>query len=217
MPVKALRGISGLYNDGILDDKLISTFTLIANGGAVWTAFHEIAQLNIAKELNKRGYDSILEYEITSKTQKNRWGRAKKYEADIVSGDMVWEVKPIGTDGTAQLNKYMTDGDLMEGFTMKPITDIDVIKDIKMMITFDKPGLANYSFYKYDKFGDRVTVTSTAVKSLYKKRQFAASVVVGGIILGTLAEDVFTGGAGIADDIPSLAGALGSASYILGH
>jgi hypothetical protein len=48
-----------------------------------------------------------LENQISSKTQKTWWGRAKTYEADILLEYMVWEVKPFGTDGSTQLALYM--------------------------------------------------------------------------------------------------------------
>ena len=46
------------------------------------------------------------------------------------------------------------------------------------------------------------------IKRLYEKNASDACAV---------AEDILTGGTGLLDDIPSLAGALTSASYILAH
>lgn len=60
-----------------------------------------------------------------------------------------------------------------------------------------------------------VTMSSAVAKKDYDKRAALALAAVGGIGLVTIAEDVLTAGAGIADDIPSLIGALGSAAEIL--
>ena len=151
MPVYASRGVSGLYNSRTFDASSTSTFALVANGFGIYTAFHEIAQLNIAKRLNELGYSSTLEYSITSKTEKAWWGGNKKYEADIVSGNMVWEVKPLGTDGTAQLQKYMTDGNLTAGFTIDPYgqakgSDLQMIGSIPgmgQMLTASREYMSN--------------------------------------------------------------------------
>ena len=217
MPVYALRGASVLYNSGVLNASLTSTFALVANGLGAYTAFHEIAQLNVAKALYEMGYGSVLEYRITSKTEKNKFGKCKQYEADIVSGNMVWEIKPSGTDGTAQLKKYMTDGDLIAGFVMDPIMNIPVLGDIKMGIVFDKPGVASYYFYKLNEKEEEVIVPATEVVKEYNKRAVTAIAVAGVIIAATLAEDALTAGAGTADDIPSLIGALSAAGAILAH
>ena len=84
-----------------------------------------------------------------------------------------------GTDGSAQLAKYMKDGNLRAGFTMSPIEDIAVIGNYNMRIVFDNNGLASYSFYKYNDDGKRVGVTSSEVKKAYTKRAVLAMLAAG--------------------------------------
>jgi hypothetical protein len=76
MAVPLLRIISNWYNKSQINKKQASTLALISNGFGIYTAFHEIAQLNIAKRLHSRGLKSILEYRIPN----------TKLEVDVVSG-----------------------------------------------------------------------------------------------------------------------------------
>lgn len=56
MSVRLLQFACWIYGNGMAGAGEISAYALIANGGSVYTAFHEIAQLNVAKQLYARGY-----------------------------------------------------------------------------------------------------------------------------------------------------------------
>jgi len=167
MGVENLRRLSGLYNAGTLSASSISAAVISANGKGIWTALHEIAQVNIAKKLNSMGLAPTLEQEITSKTKKNWLGRFKRYEADVVveQTNEVWEVKPIlGKDPKKQLELYKSEGGYVEGRKLDTIRGIPVIGSINMKIQFPENGAAIYSFYREDKDGNEVYVPSTDVK-----------------------------------------------------
>ncbi len=217
MPVYALQGISGAYNANKLSAEYVSIFTLSANGKGVYTALHEIAQLNIAKALSESGQVSILEYSITSKTEKNKNGKLKKYEADVVSGQYVWEVKPIGTTGAAQAQKYCDDGNLRKGKTMKEITDIPIFGDYKMGIRFNQPGEAHYYLYKVSDKGMKVILSPVEIKNEYDEKLLILGAAGTTVAVGTCLEDIFTGGFGTADDLPCLVAYLKMAQEILAN
>ena len=198
MPVKFLNVFSGAYNLGMIDASSASSAVIVLNGGNVYNGFHEIAQLNVAKKLYSMGYAPILEYRV-----------AGVGEADIVAGAFVWEVKPIGTTTIDQPGKYTSENGLTTGFDIDEITGIPIISDIKMRITSSGGGVLHYSFYN-----DRGDVRSSEVKSIISGRLFWAALVFGIILGGTLLEDVLSGGAGVADDIPSL-GAAGSVAALI--
>ena len=200
MPVKFLNVFSGAYNLGMIDASSASSAVIVLNGGNVYNGFHEIAQLNVAKKLYSMGYAPILEYRV-----------AGVGEADIVAGAFVWEVKPIGTTTIDQPGKYTSENGLTTGFDIDEITGIPIISDIKMRITSSGGGVLHYSFYN-----DRGDVRSSEVKSIISGRLFWAALVFGIILGGTLLEDVLSGGAGVADDIPSLGAAGSVAALILG-
>ncbi len=214
MSVTNLNAMSYLYITDILDTQNVSTGALLLNGLNPYTAFHEIAQMNIAKKLSEMGYATILEYPIYSKTEKTWWGGSKKYEADIVAGadiaSMVWEVKPVGTSGLTQLNKYVENSNLMPGFIMDPILNIPVIGDYKMGINFTGEGLANYFFYKND---PDERVESVEVAKAFRRKQAGATLAAAGILGLGVADDIT--GIGVADDPAALALALSAASAIL--
>ena len=69
----------------------------------------------------------------------------------------------------------------------------------------------HYSFYN-----DRRDVRSSEVRSNVKGRLFWAALAFITVMGGTILEDVLSGGAGIADDIPSLGAAGSLAALILG-
>lgn len=172
MSVENLNAYSFIYNTA-RDTDSINQYVIEDNGLNIWTALHEIAQLNVARELYlEYGAEATLEYEIISKTEKNIFGKCKKYEADVVYGHAVWEVKPKGTSAKAQLKKYTDNSDLKPGIKLNTVKDILIVdsfkndKRIYMKVEFPAPGEAKYSFYrKKDKDGqeEEVTVKSTEV------------------------------------------------------
>ena len=200
MPVTVLNAISGAYNLGLIDDSSVSAAVIVLNGGNVYNAFHEIAQLNVAKKLYSMGYVPVLEYGIPGVG-----------EADIVAGTFVWEVKPISTTAVDQPGKYMAKGGLVAGFDIDEITGIPIVDDIKMRVASSGGGVLHYSFYN-----DRRDVRSSEVRSNVKGRLFWAALAFITVMGGTILEDVLSGGAGIADDIPSLGAAGSLAALILG-
>jgi RHS repeat-associated protein len=207
-PVSTLNAIYNFYASGAMSQTCVSTETFIANLGNIWTAFHEIAQVNAAKALSDAGVVGIsLEHKV-----------GNRCEADIVgNNNQVWEVKLAGTSSNAQLTKYCSMGGLERGDNMAidPITNIPIIGDIKMRVNFGQPGEINYSFYRTGGNGEPVTVTSTEVYKQVKWRALAASAVLVSVAAATVIEDIYTGGAGIGDDIPSLMGGLKIASAFL--
>ena len=205
MSVPFLRMLSKIYNKNIISSAVASLSSLALNGGGIYTAFHEIAQLNIAKELYKRGYNVTLEY-----------GLGKKGEADIVaqanwySKKYVWEVKPLGTSASAQISKYTNGTGLKKGFSLGNINNIRIFGNIKMNITFDGNGGAYYAFYLG---GQRIT--NAQFYRAIKYSIYAACAVAATIIVATLVEDIATLGLGLWNDALSFAGAAASMGPIL--
>ncbi len=131
-------------------------------------------------------------------------------EADIVAGAYIWEVKPIGARAGDQPDKYILATGYDAGFDIQTITDIPIIKKVRMKIESSGEGVLRYSFYE----GNESRV-STDVKKMVSRVLFwvaAAAVIMG----ATLVEDALTGGAGLADDVASLGLAGAAAGAILG-
>ena len=86
------------------------------------------------------------------------------------------------------------------------------------MARFSKtyPGVANYYFYYYNE-GKRQEATSPQVAESFKKALVWASIAAGTIVVATLAEDIMTWGAGIADDVASLVAAAALGRAILAY
>jgi hypothetical protein len=111
----------------------------------LFVPFHEIAQINVAKKLYQN-YGKHPELEKRLKKPNNKKGY---FEADIVLGNKVWEVKPLfGQDPKAQLELYKEAGNLTEGEMLPSLSDITVFDDIKMEITFPEIGEARYQLYQ---------------------------------------------------------------------
>ncbi|WP_157128215.1 hypothetical protein [Brevibacillus parabrevis] len=149
MPVWSLNLISGTYNSGVVADWEASMMvfggnTALGNGKhpSVYTPLHEIAQINVAKKLYEMtGQEAELEKSLDTGETEFFGLLKKKYEADIVLGNEVWEVKPLnGEDPKPQLELYKKIGGLTEGKQLKPITGITVFDQIKMEITFPNKG-----------------------------------------------------------------------------
>lgn len=88
MAVSILRMLSNIYNANIINDLTASLSVLSLNGLGLYTAFHEIAQLNIAKKLKYLGFSNIiLEQYIRGKGEADivatKW---KRYSSIIVAG-----------------------------------------------------------------------------------------------------------------------------------
>jgi hypothetical protein len=103
------------------------------------------------------------ELEKSLYTGENKWFGLKKkyYEADIVSGNDVWEVKPItGKDPKPQLELYKKIGGLKLGRQLGTIRGVRVYDNIKMDITFPRHGEARYSLYLQGKNGTKIALTT---------------------------------------------------------
>jgi hypothetical protein len=203
MAVSILRMLSNIYNANIINDLTASLSVLSLNGLGLYTAFHEIAQLNIAKKLKYLGFSNIiLEQYIRGKG-----------EADIVATKWkryVWEVKPLGQSPNKQLTKYTTKTGLYRGYNIGSIHNIAICGNIKMMITFDEYGGAYYAFYNKQK-----RITNAELQKALKPIIILACSVSATIILGTIIEDIVTYGIGIWNDAQSFVGAATSMSSII--
>ena len=203
--VWVLNLASGAFNLGILSSSELTGLLIILNGLNIYNAFHEIAQLHVARELSTLGYTPVLEYKIGKK------------EADIVAGGFVWEIKPITQSGAAQVAEYAAAGGLMLGYALVDITNIPIVDNYYMGVTFGiERGVAHYYFYKFDCDNNPQEVNSTEVNRAVVKKLTWALIAAGALVAATIVEDVFTYGYGVLDDIPSLVGAGALAALILG-
>jgi RHS repeat-associated protein len=178
MPVWMLNTISWGYNNraffGDWDASLAVFLGNVIDPGrhtSLYVPFHEIAQINIARYLhNLTGgkNEIILEKSIGTGEYYKRFGvikTEKLYEADIVMGRQVWEVKPIsGKDPKPQLELYkkkggLTPSNILVGHTISGITVFD---ELKMKITFPRPGEARYELYFDSGNGTIETITTVA-------------------------------------------------------
>ena len=203
MSVQVLRMLSNIYNAGVINDSAISLSTLALNGLGLYTAFHEIAQLNIAKKLKQKGFwNIILEQYINGKGEADivatRW---KKY---------VWEVKPLGTSPNTQLTKYTKGTGYSRGYNIGNISNIAICGRVKMNITFDSSGGAYYAFYVSGK-----RVTNAQLQKALKTVIVAAYSIAVLTILATIIEDIVTFGIGIWNDALSFASATASMTPII--
>jgi hypothetical protein len=142
-----------------------------ANGeGSIYTAFHEIAQVQAATQIynNNRANNPdvpqqaqeyllpTLEYKVQTKEKKWTGKCCKSYEADIVYGDQVWEVKPLGgASPKRQLDRYTASGTLRRGDQLDPM-DVGIVDygdtynisvQLRMNIESSADGEIYYSFY----------------------------------------------------------------------
>ena len=203
MTVSMLRMLSTIFNYNIISESTAALSVLALNGFGIYTAFHEIAQLNIAKKLKNKGFRNInLEYRIGSKG-----------EADIVATKgkkYVWEVKPLGGNPNSQLSKYTNRTGYSRGYNIGTIRNIKIVGKLTMTITFNSSGGAFYAFYRS---GRRVTNAELyrAIRTVIQ----VACAVAATIIIATILEDIFTGGFGIWNDVPSFSAAASSMSPII--
>ena len=197
-----LNGLKLMYSDvRILSDKYVGSACLTLNGGGIFTAFHETAQLVAAKQLSKKGYLTMLEYPIKNKS------------ADIYAcngNNYLYEVKPITTlfsTAKNQLNGYLSSTGFSAGPSF-PDYEIDFLPKIKMRTYYEAQGIVRYAFTKdKKKWFNRDVKEYISENDLQKGILFAYWIGVacaGAIIIATLAEDVLTGGAGVADDAASI-------------
>ncbi|WP_347280621.1 RHS repeat-associated core domain-containing protein [uncultured Phocaeicola sp.] len=225
MPALILNALSYMYNSGLYASKDLALTTLTLNGSGIFTAFHEFAQLNLAKYLTGQGYVTELEYKIRKAAKNGKNGSCG--EVDVVASaglvNYFWEIKPVTykdsvsnrNDALDQMDEYAAIG-LIEGSAIK-IDGIEFFGDIKMRLFSDekRPGLVYYQFYKTRLFQPELVLTNAEVKSEIKAKLVKATVIIGAAAVANLIEDILTGGAGAVDDIPSILGGAALARYIL--
>lgn len=153
--------------------------------------------------MKSKGFKNIvLEYRISGKG-----------EADIVATKgkrYVWEVKPILGNPNNQLSKYTNKTGFVRGYNIGNIKNIPICGRIKMTITFDSRGGAYYAFYLNSR-----RVTNAELYKAIRKIIVAACAVATTIIVGTIVEDILTGGIGIWNDALSFSGAATSMGTIV--
>ncbi|WNC14273.1 hypothetical protein RGB73_26935 [Brevibacillus brevis] len=171
MPVWSLNLISATYNSGVVADWEASMMvfggnTALGNGKhtSLYTPFHEIAQINVAKKLYEMtGLQPELEKSLETGETEFFGLLKKKYEADIVLGNQVWEVKPLnGQDPKPQLELYKKIGGLIEGKKLNTISGITVFDQINK-------GEARYSMYVQNDDGTRKALTTVGAAIVIAK------------------------------------------------
>lgn len=209
MAVKLLNALKFVYAELSIDlDSIIGSVVLILNGGGIFTAFHETAQLVAAKRLNKMGYKTTLEYKVSGV------GEADIY-ATKGSNKYIYEVKHYNNENSKknalnQLVKYLAPTGTAAGPKFSDYY-IDFLPSIQMKVYTPIAGYVAYEFYKEIKiniFGLRYISQSYVSEEKLKKHieiAFWVGVAVAGtILIATLVEDIVTAGAGVANDVASL-------------
>ena len=174
MPVLELNALGILYNANLISAQTLSIIVLAQNGKNPFTAFHEIAQLNLAKHLRSRGYIPILEYPVLGVG-----------EMDVYANGMGWEVKPIGRKGGGQLEKYLLAGGFSAGESIPMIMGIPIFGDFYMGLVQSptEPGVVHYFFYTQDSLKETSKVASSVVKREYLSSSQKETLLVCGAIL----------------------------------
>ncbi len=204
MAVELLNMLSTVYSLCNFNSSAIAILTISLNGLGIYKAFHEIAQLNIAKKLSKKGFLVGLEQKV-----------AKGCIADIVAtkgkNRYIWEVKPLGgSSPRSQLNRYTNKTGYKKGYNIGSIKGIVILGKLKMNITFDSTGGAYYSFYSNGK-----RVYNSQLYRQLRTNIMIARALVAAIVIATLLEDIATMGAGIWNDAYSFAKAVTLSKPIL--
>lgn len=204
MSVKLLTIFKFFYSDlKVLPDSNLAAITLLSNPKNLYLGFHEAAQLIAARELTMFGFLSELEFG-------NAAGETDIRSYNIFLKNYLYEVKPItATSSSArkQLQKYIDATGYPAGKAL-PEKEIDFLPKIKMKITWETGGIIKYSFYKERRrwFNKQVAqeVDLDALRKGIMIGFWAGVAVAGAIIAATLIEDMFTYGAGVADDVASI-------------
>jgi len=174
------------YATSRIDQEELALSLIVSNGLGFGTALHEIAQVNAAQALSQKYGPAVLEYNIGG-----------HQEADIKIGGQAWEVKSWNNSSETQLRNDETLGNLTRGSNegMSPISDIPIIGDIKMEVSFSaKPGEINYSYYKTGDDGERKTVPFWQVCWEMEWRPTLAELGITAAVVAAAAECVETGG-----------------------
>jgi RHS repeat-associated protein len=179
-PVLWLTAMFTLFRAKTIDTSELTWGLVPANGLNIGNALHEIAQVVAATAISERYGNAALEYKVD-----------KRKEADIVAGNQVWEVKPLGGKSPdTQLEVYTMLGGLERGdntpFRGQTI-NVSMIGNIKMEVSFgEKPGEIYYECYKNRGDGKRVYVPNWQVLWEFTWRKAAIEVGAGAIALGII-------------------------------
>lgn len=188
-----------------ISDDDIGLTCVAHNGLGFFTAFHETAQLVAAKELTDELYATSLEYHIGRKS------------ADIFAKkgiSYLYEVKSFGLSynkAKEQLQGYLNSTHFLVGPAFQP-QSINFVRNIYMDVYYQEGGIVWYEFHSKKRRYQNVEVVAVVkeedIQKKLRRKYWIGKAVVAAIILATLAEDVLTSGAGVADDAASLATAL---------
>ena len=194
---------------------------LVLNGANVYNAFHETAQVVAAEAFQRKGYS--CELEVSCKKSNGTRG-----EIDLLlNGRYVYEIKNYFdsiSNAKQQVNSYVNGNSYYLkgniGFEEKKINFIT--DKIKMRVQYAGDGVILYSFSKELSFQFlwcnvqiKNEIKEEDLEHAIKVATWAGIAIAGTIILATIAEDVITYGAGVADDAPSVAAAASAYSGVV--
>lgn len=206
--------------DLISDDKLGATM-LVLNGGNVYNAFHETAQILASDQLQNKGYFCALEYPCNKPN-------GSKGEIDILADfKYVYEVKNYfdsQSSAAQQVRNYVYSN---PGYEIGTASFNDKIVNflgnkIKMRVQYVGSGVIKYSFsleYSFKLLWKNIQVKKAIEEEKLKNAlmivTWAGIAVAGAIIVATIVEDFVTYGAGVADDAYSVGVAASSYAGIV--
>lgn len=191
-----------------INEKYLGATMLILNGGNIYNAFHETAQILASKKLQSKGLNCALEVPC------------KKYngngEIDILANNKyVYEVKNYFDSLTKAQNQVYEYADC-NGYTVGEVgfdeKKVEFLGNkIFIRVEYKGKGAIMYSFSKEYSFKVlwknvlvKKEITEEKLSKALKIATWAGIAVAGGIVIATLVEDFVTCGAGVSDDLYSL-------------
>ncbi len=137
----------------------------------MYTALHEIAQLNIARALYENAILTTLEHSFQGIF------KGRKYEVDIMSGTMLYEVKPIYslTADKKQAENYSKEGNFTLGLELQPILNISLFGSYYMDIYFYE-GVALYEVHMKNGDKERVILTNKQLVEAYNNYKLGQNI-----------------------------------------
>ena len=140
MPVNKLRDLDHRFSNGTISSYELANAVFKYNGLNTYLAFHELAQIHVAKYYRTLGADVELEVQCLIG------------EIDIASSTALLEVKPIYHSGTVQAALYAIASKRKLYCNQVYIDNIYVAPSISMRITTKPlaPGVVYYELYNDD-------------------------------------------------------------------
>ena len=172
--VAGLNQLFYQFRDGIISEQKLSIELLKMNGGNLFYAFRQIAQIHAAKKIYQK---TNLEVKLENAYYKGET-KSCKINVDIAAGYYIWEVKSQGfwwnrqkfEETDEQIERYLKFANSI-GVPLQRaphgivqiITDIPVIGQLKMEVAEDPitNGLLFYSIYIENSAGEKVRVNLT--------------------------------------------------------